>query len=93
MECRDFTAFMKITPRSDATSPAALAAWRHQRSAQHRAMGGGGSDAMQRLTGAENLAVGVSAGTIEVVLLQPMLYCARARLDRHVQAAPLAGFC
>jgi hypothetical protein len=37
-----------------------------------------GGDALQRLTTAENLALGVSAGTIEVSLLQPMLYCKNA---------------
>ena len=33
---------------------------------------------MQKLTPAENTALGVAAGTIEVSLLQPMLYCKNA---------------
>ena len=33
---------------------------------------------MQKLTPVENTALGVAAGTIEVSLLQPMLYCKNA---------------
>ena len=34
--------------------------------------------APQNLSPAENFAVGATAGTIEVILLQPMLYCKNA---------------
>ena len=37
---------------------------------------------MQKLSPAENTAVGMSAGVIEVVLLQPMLYCKNATQQR-----------
>jgi len=37
-----------------------------------------GADALQRLTPVENLVLGVVAGTIEVTMLQPMLYCKNA---------------
>jgi len=42
-------------------------------------MGGGEkADALQRLSPVENTCLGVAAGTIEVLLLQPMLYCKNA---------------
>ena len=39
-------------------------------------------DNVQKLSPAENTAVGVSAGVIEVVMLQPMLYCKNATQQR-----------
>jgi len=39
-------------------------------------------DNVQRLSPVENTAVGVSAGVIEVVMLQPMLYCKNATQQR-----------
>jgi hypothetical protein len=44
----------------------------------HGLQAGAGGDTLQRLTATENLALGVSAGIIEVSLLQPMLYCKNA---------------
>eukprot|EP00941_MAST-03F_sp_MAST-3F-sp1_P002130 g2130.t1 len=41
-------------------------------------MGGPDVDALQKLSAVENAAVGVVAGTIEVTILQPMLYCKNA---------------
>eukprot|EP00041_Stephanoeca_diplocostata_P008351 m.123816 g.123816 ORF g.123816 m.123816 type:complete len:148 (-) comp17280_c0_seq1:675-1118(-) len=38
----------------------------------------GGSDGFSRLTPLQNAALGVSAGTIEIFALQPMLYCKNA---------------
>jgi solute carrier family 25 carnitine/acylcarnitine transporter 20/29 len=45
-------------------------------------MGGGDVDALQKLTVVDNAIVGVAAGTIEVTILQPMLYCKNATQQR-----------
>mmetsp|Transcript_16552 Transcript_16552/g.21211 ORF Transcript_16552/g.21211 Transcript_16552/m.21211 type:complete len:115 (-) Transcript_16552:237-581(-) len=37
-----------------------------------------GGDNYQKLSAVENTALGVAAGTIEVTILQPMLYCKNA---------------
>lgn len=39
---------------------------------------GGGGDALQNLSPMETILLGVTAGTIEVTILQPMLYCKNA---------------